>query len=293
MEPRLLLIDATGLIFRAYYSIQLLTAPDGSPVNAVFGLVRMLLKIFRDVPASASAITFDAGRKTFRNELYSAYKANRTEPPDQLREQFAKAIAAAKATHAPVLVEPGLEADDLIAALCTRAVERGMSVSILTADNDLLQLLGPGVEIVMPQRAGEMKTYTAESFEAQYGFPVARFVDYKALRGDSSDNIPGVPGIGEKGAAKLVAAYGKLEQLYANLELVKPDSARAKLKAAKNDVFLYRDLVTLRHDCEVHYDFAGRTLPNFADPQFLELLAGMGFGRVRDDAAKLGDLYSR
>jgi len=290
MEPRLLLIDATGLIFRAYYSISMLTAPDGTPVNAVFGLVRMLLKIFRDVPASASAITFDAGRATFRNQLYSAYKANRTEPPDQLRPQFSLAIETARATHAPVLVEAGLEADDLIATLCERATQRGMGVSILTADNDLLQLLGPGVEIVMPQRAGEMKTYTAESFEAEYGFPVERFVDYKALRGDTSDNIPGVVGIGEKGAAKLVSAYGKLEQLYANIELVKPDSVRAKLKAAKDDVYLYRELVTLKRDCKVHYDFDARTLPNFGDELFLEALAGMGFKRICDDAAKLGDL---
>jgi DNA polymerase I len=291
VEPRLLLIDATGLIFRAYYSIQMMSAPDGTPVNAVFGLVRMLLKVFRDVPATSCALAFDAGRTTFRTELYAEYKANRAAPPDELRPQFRLAIETAQASHAPVFCEAGFEADDIIATLCAQAAQSGMCVSVLTADHDLLQLLGPGIEIIMPQKFGELKSYTPEVFEAEYGFPVARFVDYKALRGDPSDNIPGVAGIGEKTAAKLVTAYGKLEQLYANIDLVKPDTVKTKLREAKDKVFLYRDLVTVHREMPISVDFSAYTLPDFADPEFQDKLAGFGFGsRVRDDAAKLAEV---
>ena len=288
----MLLIDGSGLIFRAFYSISMLTAPDGTPVNAVFGLVRLLIKIFRDLPATASAVAFDAGRTTFRTEQFPSYKANRMEPPDALRPQFKLSIDAARALQLPVYVEAGLEADDLIATVAHQATQRGMEVSILTGDNDLFQLLSPTLEVVTPQKLGETKTVTQQSFEADFGFPVERYVDYKALRGDTSDNIPGVAGIGEKTAAKLVSAYGKLEQLYANLELVKPDSVRAKLKAAKDDVFLYRELVTLKHDCPVEYDFTGRTLPDFGSAELQALLGGFGFNRIREDAAKIGDLQA-
>jgi DNA polymerase I len=293
----MLLIDGSGLIFRAFYSITPMTTPDGTPINAVFGLVRLLLKIFRDIPATASAVAFDAGRTTFRTEKFPAYKGNRIEPPPELRPQFQLSIDTARAAQAPVYVEQGLEADDLIATLCATAVKRGMAVSILTGDNDLLQLLdqteyAERVEVILPQKFGETRTVSLAGFTEQFGFPVQRFVDYKALRGDTSDNIPGVMGIGEKTAAKLVSTYGKLEQLYGNIELVKPDGVRAKLKAAKDEVFLYRELVTLKRDCEIAYDFEQRTLPNFAAPELQLLLERFGFNRVREDAAKAGDLQA-
>jgi DNA polymerase I len=290
MEKRFLLIDATGLIFRAYYSVTPLTSPAGEPVNAVFGLMRMLLKLYRELPASASAIVFDAGAKTFRNELYSAYKANRSAPPDDLRSQFSLAIDTARDTLAPVLVEPGFEADDIIATLAERSLHSGHEVAVLSSDRDLLQLLRPGLTVLTPQRDGGFKVNSEQSFLDDYGFTIDRFLDYKALMGDPSDNIPGVPGIGEKTAAKLVTTHGKLEQLYANIDYVKPPSVQLKLKAARKDVFMYRELVTLRTDTASSYDHSARTMPDFSNPALQARLAGFGFSRLTADANTLGDL---
>ena len=292
MPKRLLLIDATGLLFRAYFSLPPFTAPDGTPVGAVYGLVRMLLKLFRDVPATESAVVFDAGARTFRNDAYPQYKAHRPPPPDDLKPQFGLAIATAQATAAPVFSREGFEADDLIATLAMQAAAVGHAATILTSDRDILQLLSPTVTVIIPKK-NDFTTYTPESFEAEYGFGVERFTDFKALMGDPSDNIPGVAGIGEKTAAHLVSAYGRLDQLYANLDLVKPEGVRLKLKAGREQAFLFRELVTLRLDAPVAYDFSARRLPDFGSPRLQEMLAHYGFSRLRDDAASLGDLEHR
>jgi DNA polymerase-1 len=293
MERRILLIDATGLVFRAFYSISTdMTTPKGLPVNAVFGLVRMLMRVFREVPATASAVIFDAGKDTFRTEVYPDYKAQRPAPPDELRHQFQLAIDAARASQAPVFVERGFEADDLIATIARQARKAGHAVTVLTSDHDILQLLAPDCDLLMPARRGELTHHDLASFELKYGFPVSRFVDFKAIMGDPSDNIPGIRGIGEKGAAKLVSTYGKLEQIYGNIDMIKPDGVRKKLAAAKADVFLYRELVTLKDDVAVEYDFNARTLPDFSSEALQQMLGDLGFNRVREDALALGDLMA-
>lgn len=293
MQRRILLIDATGLIFRAYFSIKGgMTTPDGTPINAVFGLTRMMLKVFRDISATASAIVFDAGRKTFRNEMFPEYKAQRPPPPDDLRPQFSLAIDTARATQAPVFIEPGYEADDIIATLTAQAEAAGHQVTILTGDRDILQLLSADCDVLIPGRRGDVILHNTMTFDREFGFPLDRFVDYKALMGDPSDNIPGVRGIGPKGAANLVSTYGKLEQLYANLELVKPPGVQAKLRDAREQVFLYRDLVTLKKDVPLAYDFSGRTMPDFGSKDLQELLGSFGFNRICDDARVLGDLMA-
>jgi len=289
----MLLVDATGLIFRAYFTIKSLTAPDGTPVNAVFGLVRILMKVFKDVPCGACMMAFDAGTDTFRRERFPQYKAQRPPPPDDMRPQFGLSIEAARATGAPVMVLRGFEADDLIATTADKALARGMKVSILTGDRDILQMVSDDVDVLLMKGAGEFARYTPEIFAAEYGFPVERFVDYKALMGDPSDNIPGLPGVGPKTAAKLIATHGKLENIYANIDMVKPDTLRQKLRDEKDNVFLYRELVTLHHDVPVEYDFGGRTLPDFGAEALHTQLEQMGFTRIREDAKKLGDLWKQ
>ena len=202
MQRRMLLIDGTGLIFRAYYSIAPgMSTPAGQPVNAVFGLLRMILKVFREENATACALVFDAGAKTFRNEMFPDYKAQRAAPPDDLREQFTMSIDTMRATLAPVYVQEGFEADDIIATIAGQAQAAGHAVTVLTSDRDMLQLLSPDCELLMPAGRGEFNRRSLAGFEEQYGFPIDRFVDFKAIMGDPSDNIPGVVGIGEKGAA--------------------------------------------------------------------------------------------
>jgi DNA polymerase I len=290
MEKRLLLVDATGLIFRAFYVIRALNAPDGTPVNAVFGLVRILLKVFKDYQCCACALIFDAGTDTFRKEQFPDYKANRAAPPDDLRPQFALSVEAAEATGAPVYCVRGFEADDVIATIARHSCERNLKVSVLTGDRDMLQLLDDNVEVLLMKGAGEYKRYDEQLFQEDFGLPVTRYVDYKALMGDTSDNIPGIPGIGPKTAAQIVATHGKLETLYANIDMVKPDRVRQLLKEHRENVFRWRDLVTLRSDVEVEYDFDGRVMPDFGSEKLNAFLERLGFNRIRDDAAKLGDL---
>ncbi|MCB1219730.1 MAG: hypothetical protein H7A35_11750 [Planctomycetales bacterium] len=291
MSRHILLIDGTGLIFRAYFSIKGdMTTPEGVPVNAVFGVLRLLLKIFKDNKVSDCAIVFDAGSKTFRNDMYGLYKANRPEPPDDLRPQFGLTIEMAQLTGAPVYSMKGFEADDIIATIAAEAQQAGNRVSVLTSDKDLLQLLDGNTQLLMPGKMGAVNEMDLAAFEGKYGFPVERFVDFKALMGDPSDNIPGVPGVGEKTAAKLVAQHGKLEAIYSNIDFIKPDGLRKKLEPAKDEVFLFRDLVTVKRDVPVDYDYAGRTMPDFGSEAFIENLARLGFNRVRDDSKALGDM---
>lgn len=286
----MLLIDTTGLIFRAFYSITPLTSPAGVPVNAVFGVLRMLLKVFRDIAPDASAFAFDAGKETFRNELYDQYKAHRPAPPDDLLPQFELTHDVVQATSAQVFIQRGFEADDLIATLATQALSMGYRVKILTGDRDIFQLINESVDVLLPAKRGEIETVSLEKFNDKYGFDVSRFVDFKALMGDPSDNIPGIPGVGEKTAARLVANFGKLEQIFGNLDLVKPPKLAAKLREHESSVHLYRDLVTLDSAAPVKYDFSGRKMPNFADNSLLDLIGQMGFTRLKDDAQAAGDL---
>lgn len=291
MSRHILLIDGTGLIFRAYFSIKPgMTTPDGTPVNAVFGVLRLLLKIFRENDVTDSAIVFDAGARTFRNDMYDGYKANRPAPPDDLRPQFGLTIEMAQSCGAPVYSLPGFEADDIIATLAADARNQGHRVSVLTSDKDLLQLLDDGTHLLMPGKMGAVNEMNLTSFDGKFGFPIDRFVDFKALMGDPSDNIPGVAGIGEKTAARLVSQHGKLESIYSNLDFIKPDGLRKKLEPARDDVFLFRDLVTVKRDVPVEYSYDGRTMPDFGSDAFIEDLDKLGFNRVKDDSKALGDM---
>jgi len=255
-EQPVLLFDATGLIFRAYYSIPTtLTAPDGTVTNAVHGVLGSIVKIESEVNPTASAMIFDAGRKTFRNEIFEDYKSQRPEPPDDLRPQFSLTIEMARTLGVPTLVEEGVEADDLIASCAIEAVLRGHTVTILTSDRDLLQLLDTdGIEIWFPKRGGQNRVFdkwNRKRFIEKYGFPPELFVDYKALRGDPSDNIPGVKGVGEKTANKLITEFGGLESILARLDAITSARIRDELDRARDKVLLFRELVTLRRDCPI------------------------------------------
>ncbi len=254
-ERPILLFDATGLIFRAYYSIPTtLTAPDGTVTNAVHGVLGSIIKIEQEVDPTASAMIFDAGKRSFRTDLYENYKAQRPEPPDDLRPQFQLTIDLARTLGVPTLVERGVEADDLIASCAMEAARMGHTVTILTSDRDLLQLLDtPGVQIWFPvRRSGnkEFDKWTRERFVNEYGFAPELFTDYKALCGDPSDNIPGVQGIGEKTARKLISDFGGIEGIFKCIASVKPDRIRDKLENSKDEVILFRKLVTLKRDCD-------------------------------------------
>jgi len=275
-----LLVDATGLVFRAFFSIRELTSPSGLPVNAVIGVLKMLLKVVADVEPQGCAAFFDTARRSFRSEQFPEYKAQRPPPPDTLIPQIPMVIEGLEACGCPTLLEPGYEADDLIASFA--AQHPAQFKLVLSGDKDLLQLVDENTYVLVQSRGvTELRVYTPESFRGEYGFAPALFVDHKALRGDPSDNIPGVKSIGEKTAQKLIAQFGGLEGIYGRLEEVKPERIRQALAAARDEVFRFRELVRLKSDCELPPEQGRPRLPQFGRAEFLAYLDKYGLRAIR------------
>jgi DNA polymerase-1 len=300
-KPRhLFLIDGSGFIFRAYYGLKMqMTRSDGTPTNAVFGFCNMLVKLLDDTEADYLAVIFDSARKTFRNDIYPEYKANRSEPPEDLVPQFPLIRDATRAFSVPAIEMPGFEADDIIATYARMAEEAGDEVTIVSSDKDLMQLVSDTVTLQDPI------TYDRISFaevEKKFGVPPDKVIDVQSLAGDSTDNVPGVPGIGIKTAAELIRAYGDLDTLLARAEEIKQPKRRENLLTFAEQARVSRQLVTLRRDVpglEPYAGFAKRepdhaTLLGFLRTQeFKRLVARVeseiaGDGRIADTARRNG-----
>jgi DNA polymerase-1 len=223
---RLILIDGSGFIFRAFHALPPMTRPDGTPVNAVFGFTNLLARELTRHTNSHIAVVFDAARETFRNRIYPQYKAQRPEPPPELIPQFALVREATMAFGVPALELPDYEADDLIASYARAVAEAGGQVVIVSSDKDLMQLIRPGVTMLDPIKQKPISD--AEVFE-KFGVPPDKVVEVQALAGDSVDNVPGVPGIGVKTAAQLITEHGDLETLLANAGNIKQPKRREAL----------------------------------------------------------------
>ncbi|MDP1837485.1 MAG: DNA polymerase, partial [Reyranella sp.] len=241
----LFLIDGSGYIFRAYHALPPMNRPDGTPVNAVFGFCRMLTQLLDDPEVDHVAVILDAGRTTFRSEIYPAYKAQRPEPPEDLIPQFPLIREAATAFGMPSIELPGFEADDLIATYARLAVEAGATCTIVSSDKDLMQLIRPGVDMMDPMKM--RKVGPAEVME-KFGVTPDKVVDVQALAGDSTDNVPGAPGIGIKTAALLINEYGDLETLLKRTGEIKQPKRRESLEQNAELIRISRKLVQLRDD---------------------------------------------
>ena len=245
----LYLVDGSGFIFRAFHALPPLTRGDGTPVGAVLGFTNMLMKLLADQRAEAVAVVFDTKRETnFRTALYPAYKANREAPPPELVPQFALVREATRAFGVPALEMEGYEADDIIAAYARLAQAAGRPVTIVSSDKDLMQLVGPGVAMLDPLKNRAIGP--AEVVE-KFGVPPEKVVDVQALAGDSTDNIPGVPGIGVKTAAQLIIEYGDLDTLLARAGEIKQPKRRESLLTFADQARLSRTLVKLADDAPV------------------------------------------
>jgi DNA polymerase-1 len=243
MKKIVTLIDGSGFIFRAYHALPPFTRPDGTPVGAVFGFCSMLIKFLSDPELSKCvAVVFDAGRATFRNTIYPAYKANRPDAPEDLIPQFPLFREACHAFHLPVIEKIGFEADDIIATYTEQAKSHGCDVVIISADKDLMQLIDDHVSMIDPLKS--KKIGRLEVFE-KFGVTPDKVIEVQALIGDSSDNVPGVPSIGPKTAAELIGQFGSLEVLYENLDQVKQPKRRQTLEDNKDKAFVSKQLVTL------------------------------------------------
>jgi DNA polymerase-1 len=258
------LIDGSGYIFRAFHALPPLTRSDGTPVNAVLGFSNMLLKLIEDSDAEYIAVIFDAGRKTFRNEIYAEYKAHRPEAPPELIPQFALIREATRAFNVPAIEMPGFEADDLLATYATQAAAQGHEVTIVSSDKDLMQLVSDHIALYDPMK--NRKIGRAEVIE-KFGVGPEKVIDIQSLAGDSSDNVPGVPGIGLKTAAELITTYGDLDTLLARAAEIKQPKRRENLLGNAEMARISRDLVTLKRDVPVEVplsDFAKRAIDGAA-----------------------------
>ncbi|MEJ0062035.1 MAG: DNA polymerase I [Alphaproteobacteria bacterium] len=238
----LYLVDGSGYIFRAYHALPPLTRPDGTPIGAVAGFCNMLAKLLREIGAEHIGVIFDAGRKTFRNDFYPEYKAHRPPAPEDLIPQFPLIREATRAFGVPAIEADNYEADDLIAAYARAARERNWEVRIVSADKDLMQLIRDGVSLYDPLKS---KLIGAAEVMEKFGVAPDRVIDVQALAGDSTDNVPGVPGIGVKTAAELINIYGSLDALLERAAEIKQPKRRELLIQHAEQARISRRLVTL------------------------------------------------
>lgn len=277
---RLYLIDASGLLFRAYFAFirRPLTTSKGRQVGALLGFLNTLLALIRREGAEHLAVAFDSKGPTFRHERYGAYKANRPETPPELVDQISLARRLVKVMGLSCMAQEGVEADDLIGSMVQRTKAAGWEAVIVSADKDFSQLIGPGVLQYVPSRGREPSRWLdADAVTEKWGVRPDQFIDYMALTGDASDNIPGVKGVGPKTAAALLQKHGSLDAIYKDLESVTPPVTRKKLESGRQDAFLSRDLIRLRTDL-LDLDPAALSVPDPAGRKALrEFLEEMEF----------------
>jgi DNA polymerase-1 len=243
---KLILIDANALVHRAFHALPPLTTRKGELVNAVYGFSSILLRVINELKPDYIAAAFDLAAPTFRHIEYEDYKATRPKAPDELYEQIPRAKEVLKAFSIPVMEKEGFEADDVIGTLAKKFTRDGIETLIVTGDLDTLQLVNNKIKIYTMKRGlSDTIIYGEKEVKDRYGLKPNQMIDYKALRGDPSDNIPGVKGIGEKGACTLLKEFGTIENLYKNLDKIKTKSIVEKLKTNKQMAFFSKRLATI------------------------------------------------
>ncbi|MEQ9115944.1 MAG: DNA polymerase I [Rickettsiales bacterium] len=251
-EDQIVIVDGYSFLFRAYFSMPPLTNPEGTPVGAVYGFTSMIMRLLKDVKPSHIVIVFDSGKKNFRHDLYKEYKANRPEAPEDLIPQFPLVRDAAEALNIKVLEQVGYEADDVIATLAKRAVKNKDEVLIVSSDKDLMQLINPHIKMYDAIRT---KNIGPKEVEEKWGVPPELMLDMLAMVGDSSDNIPGLPGIGPKTAASLLQEYGSWSKVFESSSQIKQNKRREIIENGKDIVTLSKSLVKLKDDLELDCSF--------------------------------------
>ncbi len=279
-SDELYLIDGSSYIFRAYHAMGGLSTSKGVPTGAIFGFTNMLLRTLREKQPSKIAVIFDAKGPTFRHEKYSEYKANRPPAPEDLIQQFPRIHEIVDAFRLPRLMVPGYEADDVIATLTRSAREQGLRVVIVGGDKDLMQLVDEGVLMWDPQKD---QVYDGDAVTKKWGVPPDKLGDLLALMGDSSDNIPGVPGIGPKTAAALIEKFGSLQGVYSNLDKVTQKKAQAGLANHKEAALLSRELVTLDSHVPLEVAIEDLSAAEQDDTRLRELFKEFEFKRFLAD----------
>ncbi len=283
------LIDGSGYIFRAYYALPPLSRKsDGLPTGAVSGFCSMLFKLLEDSKSNENlqkpthfAVIFDSARKTFRNEIYNDYKANRSEAPDDLVPQFEYIRKSVLAFNLPSVELVNYEADDLIATYVDQILKKGAKATIVSSDKDLMQLYKKDVRIFDPMKN---KFISNEDIKNKFGVNPNKVIDVQALAGDSSDNVPGVPGIGVKTAAELINKYGDLETLLKSANEIKQNKRRETLINNKDKALISKKLVTLKHDAPIDMKLSDFELKKIDKDKLYKFLREMEFNRLLSSA---------
>lgn len=277
-KPLLVLVDGSAVFYRGYYALPpTMTNKDGFPTNALFGFTTIFLKMLTDLEPEYVIVTWDKSGKTFRNDMYAEYKGTRKATPDDLRIQMPVLSELLEAMKVPFIELDQYEADDIIGTLATQAEKLGtVRTIVMTGDLDELQLVDENTMVRIARTTGDVMDYDLAKVHERYGVTPRQFIDVKALKGDASDNIPGVPGIGEKGAMGLIAKYGSLDGVYEHLEEQTP-ALRKKLTEGKDLAYLSQKLSTIVCDAPVELDLEAATLKPFDAPALHELFRKYDF----------------
>jgi DNA polymerase-1 len=276
---RFVIIDGKSVFYRGYYALPNLSTPDGTPTGGVFGFATMALEVIRQLKPDYVAVAWDKPKTNIRKRLkmYPEYKAGRKPPPPDFYEQIPILHELLQAFGWPLYELDDYEADDIMGALALQAQKKGIETLLVTSDLDALQLIGPLTKIfVLKTGISHIELYTSESFKAKYKLDVTQFLDFKAISGDSSDNIPGVPGIGDKGATELLQKYKTLDGVYDNLALIK-DSLRRKLEAGKKLAYLSKKLASIWTDAPIKLDLQEVDGSKIQPAKIVELLKRLEF----------------
>ena len=280
MSDKIVLIDGNSIINRAFYGIPDLTNSEGIHTNAIYGFINIMLKILEEEQPGYLAVAFDVKHPTFRHIKYPEYKGTRKGMPEELREQVPLLKEVLHAMGIRTIEKAGYEADDILGTIATRCSEQGMNVSLVSGDRDLLQLASDRILIRIPKtkRGGtEIENYNTAEVVEKYQVTPAQIIDLKGLMGDASDNIPGVPGIGEKTAAKILTAFETIENAFAHIDEVMPNKTRESLREHYDLAVLSKELATIKVDCELDYTLEETKMPSLFTPEAFALFKRFEF----------------
>lgn len=280
MSEKIVLIDGHSILNRAFYGVPDLTNAEGMHTGAVYGFLNILFSILDQEQPDYLAVAFDVHQPTFRHEMYAAYKGTRKPMPPELREQVPLMKEVLRAMHIQTVEQPGLEADDILGTLARRAEKDGMEVSLVSGDRDLLQIATNRVKIRIPKTKGgrtQIEDYYAADVEAAYQVNPTQFIELKALMGDTADNIPGVPKVGEKTAKDLMVTYGSIENIYAHLEEISKKSIRESLRENRELADLSKTLAAIKTDADFEFTFENARVGSFFQEDSYPIFKKLGF----------------
>ena len=280
MAEKIMLIDGNSIVNRAFYGVPLLTNGEGRYTNGVYGFLNILFKLLDEEQPDYLAVAFDLHAPTFRHRTFDGYKGTRKGMPEELREQMPLLKEVLQAMHIPIFEQEGFEADDILGTLSALAEKNGIVPVVVSGDRDLLQLAGETLKVRIPKTKGgrtETEDYYAADVQAKYGVTPAEFIDMKALMGDTSDNIPGVPGIGEKTAAKIITQYHDIETAIAHAAEIKPKKASENLAAYQEQARLSKFLATIVRDMPLEWDKESLKIGDMFNQTAYELVKRLEF----------------